>query len=118
MFKFQKLDVWKKSIIYCKKGFKIADDLPQHYQFSIGEQLRRALLSISNNIAEGSGRATTRDQASFYNVAKASVYETINIYVVLSELNLLNLSIDEKRDLYNEADEICRMLSGLSRRGK
>ena len=116
MFKFQKLEVWKKSIELGKTGFKIAEELPQKHQFSFGDQLRRALLSISNNIAEGSGRVTFKDQSNFYNMAKGSVYEVVNILVFISQVGLLNLSEEEKRKMYDLADEICKMLSGLMKR--
>ena len=116
MFKFQKLEVWKKSIELGKLGFKIGEELPQKHQFSFGDQLRRALLSISNNIAEGSGRETVRDQSNFYNMAKGSVYEVVNVLVFISQVGLLNLSDEERKKLYGLADEICKMLSGLMRR--
>lgn len=115
MFKFQTLNVWKKSIEYVDEMMSIADYLPQKYQFSIGEQLRRAALSITNNIAEGSGRRTKKDASVFYNFAKGSVYETINILTVISKRGLLKKTDNEKRILYNTAEEICKMLTGLMR---
>lgn len=118
MFKFEKLDVWRKSVDFNKVVIKIADDLPKQYQFSFGEQLRRALLSITNNIAEGCGRNSSKEQANFYNMAKGSVYEVVNVLVVLSELGKLSISRDKKRTIYDSADEICRMLSGLIKRRK
>ena len=116
MFKFQKLEVWKKSIEFGKAGFQIAEKLPQKYQFSFGDQLRRALLSISNNIAEGSGRVTLKEQSNFYNMAKGSVYEVVNILVFISQVGLLNLVEAEKRKVYYLADEMCKMLTGVIRR--
>ena len=116
MFKFQKLDVWKKSIELGKACMRVAEELPQKHQYSFGDQLRRAALSISNNIAEGSGRTTLKEQANFYNMSKGSVYEVINILVVLSDLKLLKLELDEKKRVYNLADEICKMLTGLMKR--
>jgi four helix bundle protein len=65
-FKFEKLDVWKRSIDFADELFQIADDLPQQYQFSLGEQLRRAALSIPTNIAEGSGRDSVKSRSYFY----------------------------------------------------
>lgn len=114
MFKFQTLNVWKKAIEYVDEMMSIADSLPQRYQFSIGEQLRRAALSITN-IAEGSGRRTKKDACVFYNFAKGSVYETINILTVVSKRNLLEKSVPERRIIYNTAEEICKMLTGLMR---
>lgn len=72
-FKFEKLDVWKRSINYADEMFQVADALPQKYQFSLGEQLRRAALSIPTNIAEGSGRDSSKSRAYFYRIAKGSV---------------------------------------------
>ena len=54
-FKFERLEVWQRAIEFANVLFDIADVLPQRYQFSLGEQLRKAALSIPTNIAEGSG---------------------------------------------------------------
>jgi four helix bundle protein len=56
MFKFQTLEVWKKSVGFADLMIDIADDLPQKYQHSLSDQLRRAGLSVPNNVAEGNGR--------------------------------------------------------------
>lgn len=56
MFKFEKLDVWKKSIDLYEKALNASVSINQKDQFSLGEQKRRAVLSVSANIAEGSGR--------------------------------------------------------------
>ena len=77
-------------------------------------RMRRAGLSIPNNIAEGAGRNTLRDRANFYTIAKGSVYESVNILKLLERLKIEN-DIDFN-DLYNRAEEICRMLYGLSQR--
>ena len=58
MFKFEKMIAWQKAVEFVDKAFEVADRWPQRYQFSFGEQLRRAALSITNNLAEGSGRRT------------------------------------------------------------
>lgn len=115
MFKFQTLSVWHKSVNYVDQMINIADSLPQKYQFSFGEQLRRASLSITNNIAEGSGRKTKKDSSQFYNFAKGSVYETISILAILNKRSLITLSKGEKLVIYQSAEEICKMLTGLMR---
>lgn len=115
MFRFQTLNVWKKAVDLSDKLFEVADGLPIKYQFSFGEQLRRSTLSITNNIAEGTGRKTKKEQSNFYNIAKGSVYESINILVILSRRSLLHLKDSEKRIIYESSEEICKMLSGLSK---
>lgn len=114
MFKFQTLKVWEKSIKYCDKMLETAENLPKIYQYNICSQLISAALSISNNIAEGSGRRNIKETNNFYNISKGSTYETVNILIVLVRRNLF----DKERFLlrYNEAEEICKMLSGLMRR--
>lgn len=74
-FKFERLDTWKKAIDFADEMFDLADGLPQRYQFSSGEQLRRAALSIPTNIAEGTGRDSPKEACYFYRVSKGSVYE-------------------------------------------
>jgi len=55
-FKFERFEAWKRAIGFADEMFVLADALPQRYQFSLGEQLRRAALSIPTNLAEGAGR--------------------------------------------------------------
>ena len=73
----------------------------------------RAALSVPNNIAEGAGRNTSRDRSNFYSIAKGSVYETVNIVKLLETLNM-QIRFDFQ-DIYSIAEEICRMLYGLSK---
>lgn len=111
MLHFEKLIVWQKALDYAHKLVLIADSLPNRYQFSFGDQLRRAALSIPSNIAEGSGRTTHKDRANFYAISKGSVYESVNILKLLEKLNLLTHSPTE---IYFQAEEICKMLYGLA----
>lgn len=89
MFTFRNLNVWIKAKDYGKNLYKISDKLPSKYRFSFSDQLTRSGLSITNNIAEGCGRLTKQDQKHFYIMSKGSVYETVNILIVLSDLKLI-----------------------------
>lgn len=91
----------------------IADSLPQRYQYSFGDQLRRAGLSVSNNIAEATGRRVGNESRNFFNISKGSVYECVNILVILSKRKLINWERLDREEVYHLADEICKMLSGL-----
>lgn len=111
-FKFEKLDVWKRSINYANELFQVADTLPQKYQFSLGEQLRRAALSIPTNIAEGSGRDSSKSRSHFYRIAKGSVYETVSLLVMIGKRG--NLSREAYQTHYTEANEIAAILTKLA----
>lgn len=60
MFRFESLEIWKLAIEYGEKLYNIADSLPQEETYGLSSQLRRAAVSISNNIAEGSGANTKK----------------------------------------------------------
>lgn len=111
-FKFERLDVWRRSIDFADALFQVADALPQKYQLSLGEQLRRAALSIPTNIAEGSGRDSSKSRSYFYQIAKGSVYETVSLLVMLGKRGLL--SREAYRTHYNEANEIAAILTKLA----
>lgn len=113
-FKFERLDVWRRSVEFSDAMFSIADELPSQYQFSLGEQLRRAALSIPTNIAEGTGRDTLKEQQYFLRVAKGSQYEVVSLLVMLGKRGMLDR--ETYRGFYQEPDEIASMLSALARK--
>jgi len=55
MFRFESLEIWRLSIKYGKRLYQLSFKLPKEETFALADQLRRAALSVSNNIAEGSG---------------------------------------------------------------
>jgi four helix bundle protein len=101
------LDIWKESIELNDRLFDLADILIDAKSFRVAEQLRGASLSISNNIAEGSGSFSDKDFANFLNIARRSVFETANISFVAFRRNF----IDQK-----ELDQILNDLDVLSRK--
>ena len=84
-FRFERFETWKRAIEFANAMFEIADRLPQKYQFSLGEQLRRAALSIPTNLAEGSGRDNPKEERYFYGIAKGSVYEVVSLLVMIGK---------------------------------
>ena len=115
MFKFESLDVWNKSIELADKITDMADTkIPRNHQFSLGEQIRRAVLSIPTNIAEGSGRSTLKDANYFYNIAKASSYEVISLMIIMKRRKYCNK--EQFESIYLKTEEIAKMLSGLMKK--
>ncbi|MDT8390806.1 MAG: four helix bundle protein [Lentisphaeria bacterium] len=88
-FRFQGLEIWKKGIEIGEVLFSIADELENRRLFRFAEQLRGAGLSVSNNIAEGSGSISNKDFANFLNFARRSVFENANMIVVFSRKGLI-----------------------------
>ncbi len=113
-FRFEKLDVWRRSVAFADAIFTVADGLAERYQYALGEQLRRAALSVPINIAEGTGRERRKEQQSFFRVAKGSVYEVVSLLVMAGKRGAI--SRDAYRAHYREADEMASMLTVLVRK--
>ena len=65
MFDFEKLNVYQRALEFTNKIFDITQKFPKILQYSLGDQFRRATLSICNNIAEGSGKQTKRTKTQY-----------------------------------------------------
>ncbi|MFA5039480.1 MAG: four helix bundle protein [Candidatus Omnitrophota bacterium] len=90
MFRFENLDIWKMAIAYASKIYDIVDRFPQKVQFSLAAQLRDSSLSISNNIAEGSGSCSKQEFKNFLNYAIRSLYETVSGIILAKEKRYLD----------------------------
>ncbi len=112
-FRFEDLEVWKLAIDISDRLFNIADTLENKKLYRYSEQLRGSAMSMSNNIAEGSGSDSSKEFANFLNIARRSVFENANILIILNKRKLLSdiqLSMELK-----ELDHLCRMLTNFKR---
>lgn len=116
MFKFENLKVWQKSQQLCVNVIDEIKRLPNEYRFTIGSNLLRAVISIPNNIAEGSGRRSKKEACNFYGIARGSVYEVINVLIVLKNISLITTNKFNKA--YKDCEEIAKMISGLINKDK
>jgi four helix bundle protein len=92
-FRFQDLEIWKESIEIGNILFDIADTLENKKLYRFSEQLRGAAMSISNNIAEGSGSTSKKEFSNFLNIAKRSTFENANIALILNRRNLITKQV-------------------------
>jgi four helix bundle protein len=108
---FEKLNVYQLSLEFVDSVFTLAKSFTRGVQSSLGDQLRRAALSIPSNIAEGSGQPSKREKKRFYNYAFNSASECIPI---LSVARSQGEVIDEDYDRLRETCScIHRMLIKL-----
>ncbi|MCX7955518.1 MAG: four helix bundle protein [Patescibacteria group bacterium] len=106
----------EKIHLICKKVYLLTLRFNQIYQFSIGEQLRRAVLSIPLNITEGNARTSNKEKKQFFNIAYSSLKEVKYLLYFCLEINL----IDKKdyEEIFFEFDEIGKLLYGLIKKFK
>src|SRR2546425_11566023 len=88
-FRFQDFEIWKKGAGISTELFRLAEDLEKRRLFRFADQLRGATLSITNNIAEGSGSASDIDFANFLNMSRRSVFEVAHILLILTKYKYL-----------------------------
>jgi four helix bundle protein len=107
-FRFQDLEIWKRGAAVSGELFHLADELEKRRLFRFAEQLRAATLSITNNIAEGSGSQSDADLANFLNISRRSVFEVANILLILAQDDYL--PTETIQPLLSELEEHSRML--------
>jgi four helix bundle protein len=111
MFNFEKLEVWQKAIDFADLIYNETRRFPAEERFGLTNQLRRAAVSISSNIAEGSSRSSKTDFARFTEIAAGSVFEAVSQAFIARRQSFLNEQ--QFRGIYGNAEELSRMLSGL-----
>ena len=112
-FSFQKLLVWQKSRELVKRVYAVLELFPQAERFSLADQLRRAVISVPSNIAEGSTKESPKDQIRFIEIAYGSLMEVFCQLQLAEDLEYI--SREHFEDLGGLIQEIARMLSGLRR---
>jgi four helix bundle protein len=108
---FQDLVVWQKSIDLATEVYQLTRKYPREELFGLVSQTRRAAVSVSSNIAEGSGRETTRDLCSFLTTSRSSLYESRSLLIVSQKVQILNPS--DCMRAFAIMDEVGKMLAQL-----
>jgi four helix bundle protein len=110
---FKDLLVWQKAHFLVLTVYKITKNFPKQEIFSLVDQMRRAGVSVSSNIAEGFSRQSQKNKINFYHMSLGSLRELENQIIISVDLNYLS------RDQYGKIQiliqEVDRMLNGLIR---
>ena len=113
MFRFEGLEIWNRSIQLTDQLFDVADNIHEKHHSRFADQLRGAVLSISNNIAEGSGSWSRKDFHLFLNYAHRSIFETVNMIMVAHRRKFINQT--QLVEIKNELEVISKMVSAFSK---
>ena len=111
MFRFEKLDVWQKAVDFAHGVYRATSRFPAEERFGLTSQMRRAAVSISSNVAEGSARSSKKDFAHFVEIGYGSLMEVVSQLQVACQQAWLKQT--DRDELYARAEELARMLSGL-----
>ena len=110
-YSFEKLIVWQNARKFFLKIYQITEKFPQDEKYGLTNQIRRAAVSIAANIAEGSSRLSSKDQAHYTNIAYSSLMELLSHLYLALDLQY----IDEIKfnDLKLKIYEISNQLNSL-----
>lgn len=111
MFRFEKLEVWHRAVEFADAVYALTRQFPSDERFGLTSQMRRASVSVSSNIAEGSGRISDKDFARFIEFAYGSVMEVVSQAEIAHRQSFL--AVEDRNQLKQKAEELSRMLSGL-----
>jgi len=112
-FRFEKLTVWQSSRRLCGEVYAVTKSFPQEERVGLTDQLRRAAVSISANIAEGSGRNSDADFAHFLEMAYGSAMEVASLLFIAADAGRIDLATRDT--LLGLTSEISAQLTSLNR---
>lgn len=90
-YAFENLDAWKEARKMVKITYSLTAKFPSFELYGITSQMRRAAISVTSNISEGTGRISKKDQAHFYQISYSSLLELINQFYTSYDLNYISL---------------------------
>jgi four helix bundle protein len=111
IYSFEKLDAWKLSRKVASTTYQVTKTFPSEEKYGLVQQTRRAILSVSSNVAEGSSRKTSKDQGHFYTMAYSSLMEVLNQLIFALDQHWIKE--EDYEDLRNEISKLSYMINSL-----
>ncbi len=111
MFNFEKLETWQEAIVFADLVYQLTRSFPDAERFGLTNQMRRAAVSVSSNVAEGCSRSSRTDYSRFVEIATGSLFEVVSQATIGRNQGFLNEA--DYQHLYAAAEKQSRMLSGL-----
>jgi four helix bundle protein len=112
-FRFEKLEVWQEARKINQVIYRLTRKFPREELFAMTSQIRRASISVSSNIAEGSGRNSDKDFAHFLEQSYGSLMEVASVfYLALDEGYVTENDLDP---LFDEIEKLVKRTASLNR---
>lgn len=113
---FTDLNVWKEGHKLVLMLYNVTNNFPQSEKYSLIDQMRRAVVSITSNIAEGFGRQSYKEKIQFYYLSQGSLIELKNQLLISRDVGYFNN--ETYLDIKNQADICHKLLQGIIRSSK
>ena len=113
VFGYRKLVAYQKAKDVVKRTYKLLKQFPAEERYAMCDQLRRASVSVTSNIAEGVNRYSVKDKSHFIEMAYGSLMEVSSQFEIAEELGFI--SCDDRLSMDQLIEEVARLLSGLQK---
>jgi len=110
-YSFETLKAWQESRKLVVTIYKLLDNFPVFEKYALCDQLRRAIVSVPSNLAEGSGRSSLKEQLHYIEISYGSLMESYNQLIIAADLNYIDAHSLE--DIKPDIDNVARLLNGL-----
>ena len=111
-YSFEKLNVWQEAKKLVVDVYHLLDEFPKFEKYALCDQIRRAVVSVPSNIAEGSGRKSLKEQIHFLEISYGSLMETYN--QLLIAIDLTYITEESVEAIKPRIDSVAKMINGLS----
>lgn len=111
VYSFEKLIVWQEAKKLVADVYYLLDSFPKFEKYALCDQIRRAIVSVPSNIAEGSGRKSLKEQIHFLEISYGSLMESYNQLLIAIDLNYITEESVEA--IKPSIDAVAKMINGL-----
>lgn len=113
---FKDLNAWKEGHMLVLEIYKLTSEFPKNEQFGLTNQLRRAAVSITSNIAEGFSRTSYKEKNQFYSMALGSLTEVQNQLLIAKDIHYISDVIFKNSE--EKTIVVSKLLNGLIKKSK
>lgn len=110
---YRQLKVWQKAMDLATEIYRLVKYLPREETYALSDQMRRAVVSIPSNIAEGNGRNSVKEFVNFLSIARGSLWELETQLELCVRLNYIDH--DQISNALSLITEISKMLNSLAK---
>lgn len=110
-YSYKNLEAYKESKTLVKQVYTLLRKFPREEQYALCDQLRRAVISVPSNIAEGLGRVSTKEQIHFLEIAYGSLRE-VDCQLDIAK-DLAYISDDELSDVEKQIEKVAALIAGM-----
>jgi four helix bundle protein len=110
-YSFEKLNAWKEARKLVVAVYQLLDNFPKFENYALCDQIRRSIISVPSNVAEGTGRMSPKEKLHFIEISYGSLMEAYNQLIIASDLKYI--TEESLEELKPSIDTVARMLNGL-----